>query len=415
MFIRDQLRRTTDVYHEYPKSFWMLVVVNFIDRLGGSLLYPFFALYITHKFNVGMTEVGVLFAVFSIGSFAGSFIGGALTDHLGRKGMIIFSLVSTSLSNVIMGLVNSLSAFFVIATVVGIFTDSGSPAYQSIVADLLPEQKRAQGFGIIRVVFNAAAVIGPVIGGFIAQRSYLALFIADAVISLIAAAVVVFGIQETKPEARPEAAAESTAQTFGGYTNVLRDRAFMTFLVVCTMAWLTYVNMSTTLGVYLRDVHGIPEAGYGWILSLNAGLVVLFQFPITRRIEKRPPMLMMAFGSAFLAAGFAMYGFTSTYILFLLAMAIITVGEMIAVPVSNALVASFAPEDMRGRYNAIFDISWGVPFAVGPYLAGLVMDNLNPNWLWYLCGVTGGLATLGFLFLHWRIHPASIPSEEAAA
>jgi MFS family permease len=171
MFIRDQLRRTTDVYHEYPKSFWMLVVVNFIDRLGGSLLYPFFALYITHKFNVGMTEVGVLFAVFSVGSFAGSFIGGALTDRLGRKGMIIFSLVSTSLSNVIMGLVNSLSAFFVIATVVGIFTDSGSPAYQSIVADLLPEQKRAQGFGIIRVVFNAAAVIGPVIGGFIAQSS----------------------------------------------------------------------------------------------------------------------------------------------------------------------------------------------------------------------------------------------------
>src|SRR5574339_1261781 len=125
------LDRAAQIYHEYPRSFWMMIAVNFIDRLGGSLLFPFFALYITQKFNVGMTQVGVLFAAFSISSFIGAFPGGALTDRFGRKGIIIFSLVATSLSTLLMGFVNEFQYFLAIAFVSGIFTDVVGPAYEA--------------------------------------------------------------------------------------------------------------------------------------------------------------------------------------------------------------------------------------------------------------------------------------------
>jgi MFS family permease len=212
MFIKNQVNKTVGVYHEYPRTFWILVGSVFIDRLGGALIYPFFALYITSKFQVGMTEVGVLFFLFSISSFVGSFLGGALTDRLGRKRMIIFSLIASSASSVFMGLVGSLEAFYVLALVSGIFTDIGGPAQQAIVADLLPERQRAQGYGIIRVAFNLSVAIGPVIGGIIASRSYLALFIADAVISLITASIVVTSIPETKPKLQPGEEEESMAK-----------------------------------------------------------------------------------------------------------------------------------------------------------------------------------------------------------
>jgi MFS family permease len=160
--------------------------------------------------------------------------------------------------------------------------------------------------------------------------------------------------------------------------------------------------LNTTLGVFLRDTYGVPEAGYGWLLSLNAAMVVLFQFPITRRIENQKPLLMMAAGSVLYAIGFALYGFVSIYSLFVLAMVIITIGEMIVAPMGQALVAKFAPEEMRGRYMAIFGISWSLPFAVGPILAGLVLDNYDPLWLWYFAGAIGMLAAFGFLALHRR-------------
>ncbi len=411
MFLEKQRQRLTDIYHEYPRPFWTVVLVNFIDRLGGSLIFPFFALYVTKRFDVGMTEVGGLFAIWSVSSFLGSFPGGALTDRLGRKGMIIFSLIATSLSSVALGFVPAFSIFLIVGFVSGIFTDIGGPAYQAVVADLLPEQKRAQGYSIIRVAFNLSAAIGPVIGGFIAAHSYLALFITDAVISLVAAGVVLFAVPETKPQVQPGAAQETTAESFGGYLRVLRDAPFMAFAAVSAVAWLVYMNMNTTLGVYLRNSHGIPESGYGWLLSLNAAMVVLFQFPITRRIEKRPPMLMMAAGAALLAVGFILYGFFSAYFMFLVAMAIITVGEMVMVPVASALTANFAPENMRGRYSFIYGLSWGISFAVGPYLAGLIMDNANPNWLWYACGILGVAVTLGFLALHGRLRHTALVKE----
>src|SRR6266545_8404831 len=193
------MNRAFQIYREYPRDFWMMVTVNFVDRLGGSLLFPFFALYITKKFNVGMTEVGGLFAIFFISSFIGAFPGGALTDRFGRRGIIIFSLLATSLSTLLMGFVGTFQIFIIVAFVSGIFTDVGGPAYEAVFMDVLPVEKRPSGFGIRRVAFNLAVVLGPLIGGFIAARSYLALFIIDAVVSGIVALMVFLLIPETKP------------------------------------------------------------------------------------------------------------------------------------------------------------------------------------------------------------------------
>jgi MFS family permease len=222
MSFETQRRRFMDTYHEFPQTFWVLVVITFIDRLGGAMLYPFFALYLTRKFGVSMTEVGVLFAVFSLSGFISSTFGGALTDRMGRKGIIIFGLIASSFSAVAMGVVNSFGAFFVLAMTVGILSDVAGPAHNAMVADLLPDHQRAQGYGIIRVAFNLSATIGPAVGGFLAARSYLALFIADAVISLITALLVRRYLPETKPQAQENAPEESMARTFGGYIRVLR-------------------------------------------------------------------------------------------------------------------------------------------------------------------------------------------------
>jgi MFS family permease len=349
-----------------------------------------------------MTVVGTVFAVFSLSSVAGSLVGGALADRLGRKGMLLFGLVMSALTSLLMGLVDALTLFLAVTVVVGLLANAGGPAQQAMVADLLPEEKRAEGFGILRVVVNLAFTAGPMVGGLLAAQSYLLLFIADATSSLITAAVVFFVIRETRPEEGEEAAEETMAQTLGGYAVALRDVAFLGYLAASLLMVIVYMQMHTTLAVFLRDVHGVAEQRYGYLLSLNAAMVVLFQFPVTRWVGRYRPLLVMAAGTLLYALGFALYGFVAAYALFFVAMAIITVGEMMVTPVGQSIVARMAPAQMRGRYMAAYGFSWIVPTALGPLLAGLVMDNADPRWVWYGAGLLGLVATAAYYLLELR-------------
>ncbi len=401
------LDRARNIFNEYPRQFWVLIGALFIDRMGGALIFPFFSLYITKRFDVGMTEVGLLFGLFAITSIAGNMFGGALTDRLGRKGMLIFGLIASALSSLLMGLVGSIELFFGAVLIVGIFANAGGPAQQAMVADLLPEEKRAQGFGILRVVANLAVAIGPAIGGLLAAQSYLFLFICDAVASTITAGIVILAIRETKPESPKDAPEQTMGQTFSGYLDVLRDTTFVMFMGACVLMTLVYMQMNLTLPVYLRDTHAISEQGYGYILSFNAAMVVLFQFPVTRRISKYRPLVTMVVGMLLYTIGFSMYGFVSTYVLFLAAMAILTVGEMMTAPTAQALASQLAPDNMRGRYLAVFGFTWVIPLAVGPLLSGLIMDNADPRWVWYAAGIVGLVATGAFVLLEQRAGQAN--------
>lgn len=384
------VERARVIYREYPPAFWSLVAVTFIDRLGGALIFPFFGLYLTRRFGVGMTEVGMLFAAWSVSSLVGSSLGGALTDRIGRKRLLIFSLLSTSVGSVAMGLAGSLHGFLLTALVAGTLADTAGPAQQAMVADILPEEKRAQGYGILRVVFNLSVTLGPAIGGLLVARSYLLLFVVDALISLAVAGIVVVALPETRPHGAGGTSGESLVATFTGYLRPLRDHLFMAFHVGYILITFAYINLSTVLGVYLRDMHGVRESEYGLLITLNAVLVVLFQFPIARRIEHFPPMLMMTAGALLYALGFPLYGLAASYAVFALAMVVITLGEMLVAPVSQALVSSMAPEAMRGRYLAASGIiGWAFPSAVGPLLAGAIFDTTDPRLLWLLAGGVG--------------------------
>ncbi len=391
-------QRIQRTYGEYPQQFWILMGATFIDRLGGALLFPFFTLYVTARYGVSMTTVGLIFGVFSISSVVGSSIGGALTDRLGRKWMLIFGLVTSATITLLMGLAPTLPLFLVAAVASGLLADTGGPAQQAMVADLLPEGKRAEGYGVQRVVANLAVVIGPAVGGLMATRSYLSLFITDAIASTITAFIVLRFLAESMPQRSEEEAHESMWQTFRGYGVALQDKVMLVFLVASILTVLAYMQMNTTLSVYLRDQHGVPPRGFGLLLSMNAAMVVLFQFWITRQLRGRPRFLMMTLGVLLYAIGFGMYGFVGTYPLFVMAMVIITLGEMVAVPMSQAIVARLSPEAMRGRYMAVYGLSWIIPTALGTLLAGLIMDNLNPAWVWYgacACCVAAAAIYLG--------------------
>ncbi len=397
------LKKLKAAYYKYGKQFWLLMFASFIDMLGGSLIFPFFSLYLTQKFNVGMTQVGTMFLVWALTSgVIGNVLGGAMADKFGRKANMIFGLIASATSALLMVVIKDILIFYIAIAIVGIFEDIAGPARQAMIADLVPENLRADAYSIFRIVFNLSVTIGPAIGGLMASRSFDLLFIADVIISLAVALFVFLFLNETKPQTRNSGSEreETLRQSLRGYGLVLKDKLFVAFIFVSILSTLMYFNMNSSLSVFLVNHRGLSSEKFGLILSLNAGMVVLLQMLFTRLTAKWKPMLAIAFGNVLYVIGFSMYGFVHSYAMYLLAMVIITVGEMIYAPKEQSLVADFAPKHMRGRYMAMRSFAWIIPVAIAPLGAGLIMDNLEPSLVWYAAGFVGLLSVLGFLILH---------------
>jgi MFS family permease len=370
-------------------------------------------LYITQKFHIGMTQAGVLLGLSSLAGMFGGILGGALTDKFGRRSIILFGLVFSALSSLAFGFTNNLTLMYPLSIIIGLIGSLSHPAHGAMIVDILPEEKRQEGFGMLRVVNNMSWLVGPTIAGFVASKSFTALFVSDAVISCIVAVIFFRAIPESKPAPHPSAKAETVFQTLAGYGYVLRDLAFMAFVTACILMTTTYQQMYNSLSVYLRDVHDIQPQGYGILLSTSAITVILFQFWTTRQIKRYPPFLMMALGAIFYAIGFSLFGVFTTLPFFMLNVIIITVGEMIVMPILQAVVASFAPVEMRGRYMAISGLTWLIPATIGPAAAGYILDNYNPNLVWFIGGILCLVAMFGFYLLHLRLKskPEFVPAQ----
>ena len=400
------------ISQEFPNTFWILTLSTFIDRMGGFMLFPFFSIYLMEHFTATFTQVGFLFMLMSIGNILGSLIGGAITDKIGRKKIIIFGLITSGLGSILMGLVNQLEIFYILAILLGILGSIGHPARQAMIPDLLAPEQHSQGFAILRVAVNISATIGPILGGFIAIHSYMALFIIDAVSSVLTALIVARSIPETKSQRSIETSVDT--QTFGAklrvYFSVLKDGVFMAYILISTVMILVYMQMYSTLSVYLVARQAFTPQMIGWLMSINAFMVVTLQFWITRKFSKMALLKAMAVGTLCYGVGFGLFGVVNSVYLIFIAMAIVTLGEMITLPTSQGVVAKFAPEEKRGRYMAVFSFSWTVPNLFGTLVAGNIMDNYDPNWVWYGCAILAVIAIAGFLTLH-RTNKARFTSE----
>ncbi len=413
-------KKIKKAYNYYPTEYWVIILAVFIDLMGGYMLGPFFGYFVSAQFSVNFRDIGFMFTMFSSGAIFGGIFGGAIADKLGRKPVIIFGLVSSALSSLAMPWIQQLEWFYALAALSGLLGSVGGPARGALLTDILPVEKRVEGFGIFRIAFNISAFVGPIAGGFIftATGNYKALFIFDAVTSVITAIIVWVKIPETRPEAKlksNEGIMESTTietdgtqstekksfgKTMRGYLQVLGDGKYMFYVFVVMLMSLVYMQLNSTLGVFLLNVHGFPANWFGYLISANAAFVIAFQWFISRTTRKFPPFIMVAAGVFLYAIGFGMYAFVNNWGMFFVAMIVITIGECLCAPHMQAMIGLFAPEDKRGRYMAIGSFSWIIPNLFGVVAAGSLMDAVNPRWLWVLIFGVGSLATIGFLILY---------------
>lgn len=362
------------------------------------MVWPFLSLYVRQVSGLSLTTVGLLLGLSAVAGIVTQPAAGTLVDRFGRRWGMLFSMAGLAVVNIGFILFPSLESFVILSILSGAIWPVGMIATNAMVADLVPPAQRPEAYGLLRVAQNVGFALGPGIGGFMAVRSFTLSFGTAAALSALIFFLFLFWVRETLP-AR---IAQREERGEGGYRQVVRDLPFLAFNVGNTLLQMAYLPMLTLLIIFLKEVRGIPESGFGLLMTTNGAMIVLFQLPVARFIERYPRMSVMAVGSLLVALGSGSVAYLSSFALLWLATVVYTIGELLWAPTALAVVADLAAPELRGRYMAVHSLSGGVARGLGPVGLGYVNDTISPFALWQGTMLLGLLAAGVFWMLGAR-------------
>jgi MFS family permease len=196
-----------------PRTYWVLWFGMLVNRAGCFVL-PFLAVYLTQGRGFAPATAGAIAALYGAGAAVASALGGYLADHVGRRATMAGALLLGGLGMIGLGFARELWLIAPATFLVALLGECYRPAMQAAVADLVPPNDRVRAFGILYWVINLGFSIGLVLGGVLASRSFLWLFVGDGLTSIAFAVIVLRAVPETRPgHTHPAAGGEADART----------------------------------------------------------------------------------------------------------------------------------------------------------------------------------------------------------
>jgi MFS family permease len=376
-----------------PKEVWYLCLAILVNR-AGTMVLPFLTLYLTvdRKFSAG--KAGLALTVYGIAAIIVAPIAGRLSDRLGSLFLLKLSLVLSGLILFIFPFVTSFSGILAITGVWAFVNESFRPPSMALIGRLTGPAERKMAFALSRLAINLGMSIGPVVGGFLAMKSFRSLFYVDGTSAILAGALIAIMPWRTA-KVRNAAGAESDSETSGNpgaeisYTSVLRDRRFLYFLIAMLPVEMVFFQSLAAMPLFVvRDLH-VSEAGFGMLLAINTVMIILTEVPLNTAMSHWSHRRTIALGALLVGAGFGGLAISGGAAAVAATVVVWTIGEMILLPASSAYVSDIAPAAQTGAYMGLYTMGFSIAFAIGPWLGVQLLEKLGPLAVWlgmFACG-----------------------------
>jgi MFS family permease len=377
-----------------PRPAWVLYGGTFINRFGGFVL-TFLVLYLTER-GYSPRAAGAALALYGVGSIAANVVGGHLADVLGRRNTIALSMFSSAATMLALSQADALGWILALTAVAGFCAELYRPASAALIADLTPAGERVTAYAVYRLAVNAGVAAGPAVAGFVAERSFLLLFVGDAITSAVYGLIAVFFLPPDRERVQ-ERRRNASAVAAGGQSphwmrTILRDRAFVGFLLPSAMIALVIHQGYATLPLHVH-AEGYSSSVYGLLMSVNGILIITLELWLTGLTRRIPARVAIALGMLLSGIGFGATGWAHAVPALVASVVIWTFGEMCLSPVAAAYVADLAPEELRGRYQGAFAMTFSMGLVLAP-IVGTTLLGIEPKLLWGACLAVGALAAL---------------------
>ncbi len=394
----------------FPSDIWLVTVIGMLNWMGFSIGLPFFSLYLYQERGIPMTVIGLIILLIGVVSALSQVYGGMLTDRFGRKPLLVWSMVLSCITFIVLTFL--ISALAPVWLLVIIFIASYvlmtliRPTLSTVVTDLAERDKLTKAYGLLKAGINVGWASGPAIGGYLLTIvTYEWLFGLATLTALIPLLITVFLLHESL-----ENSDEKDIIGIKNIGKVVKNSNFMMYIIITFLLLIGFGQMVSTLSVYSVDFAGFTTAQYGSLLTLNGIIVVLLQYPMASITSKRPKYKVLITGSLLVFAGLITFSWVGSYVLAVLAMVMLSFGEITFSPVALSVVSDIAPKRQRGLYMGTFSLSETLGHATGPFVGGILMDVFpnDPIFIWGGLGAFGLAAAIGFLWWGKRFYKTPI-------
>ncbi|AVR45690.1 MFS transporter [Christiangramia fulva] len=375
------------------KEIWLLALITLINR-AGTMVIPFLSLYLTKSKGFSLEEVGWILSFFGLGSVTGSWLGGKLTDKFGHYRTMAGSLMLSSVFFVLLQFPESFWGICIGIFMVMAVADIFRPAVFVAISAYSKPQNRTRSVTLIRLAINLGFSVGPAIGGLIiATAGYSRLFWVDGITCMAAGILLLKLLHPKRAISEPEMEISSTSTAF-------KDRNYLLFIAAMIIFGFIFIQYFSTMPLFYSAFHHLDEKQIGLLLGLNGLLIFLFEMPLIKFMESRKHSLItyIIIGIVLTALSFLIINFTDWTGILILAMLLLTLGEMIAFPFSNSFALNRSDGKKKGSYMALYSIAFSVSHIFGHNSGMHLIDLLGFTGTWY---IMAGLAILGCLLLVW--------------
>ncbi|MEZ4684853.1 MAG: MFS transporter [Bacteroidia bacterium] len=391
-FIQKSLRLYVDSYSGHPPEVWILSIVTFINRLG-MMVVPFLTVYLNTILHFELYEAGFLVAAFGIGSFAGTWVGGRLSDRIGPRWVIFSSLVLGGSCLILLQFVHETAGLATMLLLTGFFGDALRPASMATIGYYAKKERMGSAMALFRLAINLGFSAAPAIGGFlVAAFSYAALFWVDGLTCMLAAVFFIFASTKWRPVTRKEPYGENIEVEKAEAASLppQQNKAYLLFLLATFLMGFGFVQWFHSFAVFLKNEWGLDERYSGAALALNGLVIVLLEMPLVHYIEQlNKNMRAFSIGVALIALSFLPFVLPAWYGFAILAILLMTIGEILNLPFSSTFALKLAPEHMRGEYSAWYGMTWSLTNVAGPALGLAFVGQFGWPAFWI------GLSALG--------------------
>ena len=378
------------------KNTWLLSLVMLVNR-SGTMVIPFMTIYCTQQLHFTLPQAGIVMALFGAGAIVGAYIGGNSTDRFGFYAQQVISLILGGMMFIVVGFLKTFESLCIGTFILSVCNESFRPANAAAVAFYSNDDNKTRSFSLNRLAINLGWAVGGTVGGLLASVNYHSLFWVDGSTNILAALLLL----KLLPFAKSKSIKTIKTEKKKAYL----DRHYIIFIIITFFFASCFFQLFTMQPVFFKTQWKFNEAFIGFLMALNGIIIVITEMILVYKLERKKLItFFIRLGFIISAISFVSLNILPAgYLTAVVAIILITIGEMFSMPFMNTFWIERSDDNNRGQYAALYAIAWSIAQIAAPLYGSYVAASSGFKTLWWIDACVCLIAALSILMLEQKL------------